>query len=345
MDYNGRLEHVIPVCLDEKANNFDDCQNLGLMALNCDKKEWENLLDGSDFVNKSLTFANIHTRNLDIPVIMRVADLDYDGYPDLVTVVKDRTTSKTYGAVLINKKVSNDNGNSFKRYFKLEWTSADIEKEDNVIVMALFDIYNNGLLNLMITKQTSNGRLDTYSYDYFTNHKQSKYYSFLRISIISGRCSNKAPHLEQCPNTDSLAFGTGPPGVMACFDGPYNSQHTCAAQLSQSTHFSLQLPYMVFGLGDVLNVIKDLKVSIANGPSDSRKGQWEENIPGSNLVVVPYPPNNPKKWDLRIFINMSIYSLISLAFLIVTGIVLSIAIYVLYRFEVHEDRSDKIPFF
>src|SRR5690606_35782206 len=113
-----------------------------------------------------------------------------------------------------------------------------------------------------------------------------------------------------------------PPGATACFEGPLESQHSCSVQLAQTSHFALQTPYMVFGLGDTLNVVNNLRVSVANGPCKDRFRRWDENIPGSNLVVVPYQPNQPPQWDLRVYINMSIYSLVSLSFLLTLGAIL-----------------------
>src|SRR5699024_10375997 len=109
-------------------------------------------------------------------------------------------------------------------------------------------------------------------------------------------------------------------------------------------HFSLQLPFMVFGLGDVLNVVNDLQISIPNGKHGARSRQWNEITPGSKLIIVPYPVDDPKKWDMRVYINMGIYSMISLAFLFLLCILLVIAIYILHYREKKEDRKDHIEY-
>lgn len=73
--------------------------------------------------------------------------------------------------------------------------------------------------------------------------------------------------------------------------------------------------------------MSDLKVSIPNGPYASRMRQWEEDIPGSKLVIVPFELNSPKNWYKRVYINMGIYSMISLVFLFGLCVILVMVIY------------------
>lgn len=335
------MEHIIPACIEEKSS---ECTKHGILALDSNGF-WNNLLFDDDIdslgknFNRYLTFAKVTNLAgyLNIPITLRIADINYDGYPDLAAVLQDVNDNRLMAGIFINQE---EKENKFSRVFKLSWLSDDLCLL-NVVLVNFFDIYNNGRLNLMITTEEKSSATSTFeilTYDYYA--EKSNYYSFLRVNVISGLCSDKLD-TDQCPQKEKLALGTNPPGTNACFEGPYTGEHSCSAQLSQSAHFALQLPFMVFGLGDTLNVINDLRVSIANGNSSDRYNTWDENIPGSNLIVVPFRINSPDDWDLRVYINMSSYWLFTLGFLLGIGLILIIAIYVLHFLEKKEDRKEQ----
>lgn len=216
---------------------------------------------------------------------------------------------------------------------------------ENVALATVFDLYNNGRLVVLFTIETNATTYQTIYYDYFI--EKAVYYSFLRVSVISGRCSDKASEdWLKCPVENHVALGTNPPGAMTCFEGPnqLDGEHSCSVQLAQSAHFALQLPYIIFGLGEIVNVVNDLKVSIANGIGMEKYHTWNDIIPGSNLVIVPFPIDDPSRWTQRVYINMSIYSIVSLAFLCCLGILLIIAIYILHYQERKEDHKDHIEY-
>lgn len=336
LNYDGQLDHIIPVCLD--AEIFAECQDPDIMVLNTENGEWIPLLDtnhkrlGADF-NHTLTFVEQNIYDLLIPVTLHIADINYDGFPDLITVLMDTETKRTFGAIFLNQADDTAVPNHFKRLFKLDWIS---EYDEDVLMISLFDIYNNGRLNLMMTTVNPVDQQFTLrAYDYY--FEKSVYYSFLRINIISGLCSDKS-ETRKCPN--HLAFGSAPPGVTVCFDGPFEGERSCSVQMAQSAHFALQPPYIIFGLGDTLNVVNNMDVSIANGNKNQLTHSWSDVIPGSKLVIIPYTPVVPDDWEMRVFINMSIYSLIALLFLMVLGLLLILAILILHFKEKVEDRAD-----
>ena len=336
LSYDGKLEHLIPVCLDD-VKSFADCQQPNLMVFDTDTGDWFHILNtteslGAQF-NRTLTFIDAKFYNyIEIPVTLHIGDIDYDGYPDFATILQDVQTKKNVAAIFLNKLL-NGSQNTWNRIFELEWIG---EYTENVRMVSLFDIFNNGRLNLLITTEDSTtNQLTLQAYDYY--FEKSLYFSFLRVNVISGLCSDKTED-HKCPN--HLAYGSTPPGAMVCFAGPYSNDHCCSVQISQSAHFALQPPYIIFGLGDVLNVINDLSVSIANGKNPTRVRIWNEIIPGSKLVIVPFEPDQLKNWELRVFINMSIYSLVALLFLFVLGLILTCAISILHFREKVEDRVD-----
>lgn len=248
--------HLIPVCLS-KSNNFNNCKNIGVMALDNDTNSWINVLEPEsknevNYRNRSLSFAEqtFFNEQLFVPVTLRIGDLNYDGYPDFVTILTDINLGRTFAAIFLNVK---SDQNTFKRAFKLSWLSERTISED-IALVSLFDLYDNGRLNLLLTKRVKEQqeKLATHPYDYYMD--QSFYYSFLRVSVISGLCTDKPETgAKQCPlknGKEQVALGSNPNGPSACFKGPFDGHQSCSAQLTQSAHFALQLPFMVFGLGN-----------------------------------------------------------------------------------------------
>ncbi|XP_064779949.1 T-cell immunomodulatory protein-like isoform X2 [Oncorhynchus masou masou] len=80
-----------------------------------------------------------------------------------------------------------------------------------------------------------------------------------------------------------------------------------AGQLSQSAHLSLQLPYTVLGLGRSANFLDHLYVGIPRplGDKDVRKQEWTAIIPNSQLIVIPYPHNEPRSWSAKLYLTPS----------------------------------------
>ncbi|UXI19837.1 Histone H4 [Sarcoptes scabiei] len=337
INYDGRMEHLVPVCLDRQS--FNTCKQPDLMVLNEDSGDWIPVLNrslplGASF-NRSFSFAYVENvfGYINLAITLHIVDINYDGYPDFATVLLDTQTKATLGAIFLNKE---DNSTAFGRIFELHWIS-DNDTDQDVVMVSMFDIYNNGRSNLLLAKRnrTDSKQITLKPYDYYA--EKSLYFSFLRINIISGLCSDKSIK-HSCPG--HLAFGSTPPGVSVCFDGPFGGEQSCSVQMAQSAHFAMQPPYMIFGLGDTLNVVNGLKVAIANGNTSKHVRQWNEIIPGSKLVIIPYQPGLTDNWELRVFINMSIYSLVALLFLFALSVLLTLAILILHFKEKIEDRVD-----
>ena len=69
-----------------------------------------------------------------------------------------------------------------------------------------------------------------------------------------------------------------------------------------SSSFSLQLPFVLFGLGETPNFIEDLTVAAGYGSNGSASvsvnvgyHKWSLLVPNSQVIVVMTPHNQPKK--------------------------------------------------
>lgn len=116
-----------------------------------------------------------------------------------------------------------------------------------------------------------------------------------------------------------------------------NSRHAISAQLPQSAHFSLNLPYTIFGLGRTPNFVDFLTVGLSNHSKD-----WTQIIPNSQMVVIPWPPDQPSKWKAQLFVTPSKVILTSVAAL--TGVcgLITIIIGVLHWKERQEDKKERL---
>ncbi|CAG2180861.1 unnamed protein product, partial [Oppiella nova] len=96
IDFDGEVEHIIPVC---KGSGIDTCAEpqILLLSQNGAEYEWIEILDMNKELFPKLTFAELKLFDyLDLYVTLRAGDIDSDGYPDLVTVMRNRNTSQSH---------------------------------------------------------------------------------------------------------------------------------------------------------------------------------------------------------------------------------------------------------
>uniref|UniRef100_A0A8C2IQK2 Integrin alpha FG-GAP repeat containing 1 n=1 Tax=Cyprinus carpio TaxID=7962 RepID=A0A8C2IQK2_CYPCA len=116
-----------------------------------------------------------------------------------------------------------------------------------------------------------------------------------------------------------------------------------AGQLSQSAHLSLQLPYTVLGLGRSANFLDHLFVGIPQPPGgkDVRKQEWTAIIPNSQLIVIPYPQNDPRSWSAKLYLTPSNIVLLTAIALIGVCVFILVIIGILHWQEKKADDREK----
>lgn len=140
-------------------------------------------------------------------------------------------------------------------------------------------------------------------------------------------------------NNHHFLTGTNLPGPKIGYntwsqEGTYRTG--ACAQLSQSAHFSLQLPYSIFGLDRTPNFVDTLIVGLS-GYSKS----WTQIIPNSQIVVIPAPPNDASQWHAQLFVTPS--KLILKSVFVLSAILFVITGMVLYlHWKERKDRQDII---
>lgn len=118
--------------------------------------------------------------------------------------------------------------------------------------------------------------------------------------VLNGLCGGA----WNCPN-GRLPYGLPVPGPSFIYDTerPEGGRQTAkGAQITQASYLSLQPPYHMFGLGTFANYIESMSVYLPNPPTKAkeeeevdRKKTFTFIVPKTQLVVVPYPLNEPSK--------------------------------------------------
>ncbi|KAH3718790.1 hypothetical protein DPMN_061599 [Dreissena polymorpha] len=159
----------------------------------------------------------------------------------------------------------------------------------------------------------------------------------MKVTVVSGRCN------YDCPD-NRKPYGVNQPGPTIRYktiDVKGKNQEKVAYQLSQSAYLPLQLPYNVFGLGQAPNFVDSLQVGIATNTTKQLNHEFQSVIPNSQLVIIPYPIQDPSKWSSKLFVMPSrLMMLTGAALLGACGFIAGIVAILHWRDRV-EDRKEK----
>lgn len=162
---------------------------------------------------------------------------------------------------------------------------------------------------------------------------------FVKVLVTTGRCYG-----EDCA-VNNIAYGTNQPGPSITYSittTTGGTQRSKATQLHQSAHHALQLPYTVFGLGRNWNFVEVMEVGIPRGNnSETLKSTFTQIIPNSQLIVIPYPMENPGRWVSKLFITPSKAMLMTLGALVGTCLFVAAIIGILHHQERKQDKREK----
>jgi len=128
--------------------------------------------------------------------------------------------------------------------------------------------------------------------------------------------------------------------------GDGKQQDASAGLLTQLTHFALQMPTTVFGLGRSPNFVDSLYVGlppVLNRTSKTKHSQvFEQTIPNSAVVINPNPLNEPSQWRAYIYVTPSSAMLETGIVLSVVFALLAILVGLLHLKEKREDQKEKL---
>ncbi|XP_053402871.1 T-cell immunomodulatory protein-like [Mercenaria mercenaria] len=285
-DFDGDLyaDVLVPACLDEACT-----QSLILVYWQTNQK-WVKLPVGLSYGQRTWNFIPQDQSGapefLKVPITLRVGDFNLDGFPDLLAVVGNATGNLHRAVIMYNNLCGGDCG-GFARTFSIDWDTWLESHDHRALLPAFYDLRDNGILDVIVTSIDSTGasKTEVREHDFVDDA------CFMKVTVVSGLCD------YNCPG-DRKPYGVNQPGPVVRYkttDLSGDPQHKIAFQLSQSAYMPLQLPYSVFGLGQTPNFVDTLQVGIPTNTSEKLTRDWTSVIPNSQLLIIPYPINDPSR--------------------------------------------------
>ncbi|XP_012154264.1 T-cell immunomodulatory protein-like [Megachile rotundata] len=326
VELTGKMDLLLPLCFD------DQCTNSTIMMYS---NKWHNLqVNLRDGNNVLWGFVKPDGQRYTDTITLRGGDFNMDGYPDLLATLKS-TVSKQKRSYLL-ENVACDSCDGFSRKFEVKWQA--LNPFHNETAMAVFyDFYQDGILDVILVElDKSNNAYRTAAFknslDYDAN--------FVKVMVLTGRNNSLYPISPGSLGKKKRTYGTNLPGPSIAYrtttqDG--SPRNAIAAQLPQSAHFSLNLPYTTFGLGRTPNFVDGLTIGVGG-----KSREWPQIIPNSQMVVIPNPIAEPSRWKAQLFVTPSKLILLSAAALTGTCGLISLIIVALYWKERREDKIEKL---
>uniref|UniRef100_A0A8C7DDC7 Integrin alpha FG-GAP repeat containing 1 n=1 Tax=Oncorhynchus kisutch TaxID=8019 RepID=A0A8C7DDC7_ONCKI len=297
-DGDGFQDHLLPVCLD------DACHRSAIYLSKPGEPEWVPVL--TDFQRRETLWGFVPPQTtppageLHNPITLHLGDYNMDGFPDALVILRNTSGSGQQAFLLENVPCDNASCKDVGRMFRVHWDQSDLGAIPGAAIATFFDIYEDGILDMIVLSKEE-GKEGFIIHALKNNFEADAY--FVKVIVLSGLCSN------DCPG-NVKPFGVNQPGPYVSYttvDSNGYLKNASAGQLSQSAHLSLQLPYTVLGLGRSANFLDHLYVGIPRplGDKDVRKQEWTAIIPNSQLIVIPYPHNEPRSWSAKLYLTPS----------------------------------------
>ncbi|UJR14976.1 hypothetical protein I4U23_001955 [Adineta vaga] len=335
IDADGDLEHILPVCMDI------GCSKSQIYVR--DNDAWHQLPikfgDGIRFPLKSELPPPLDQ----IPISIKVADYNLDGYPDIVTVMRQTSSGSTVPIVLQNRACESDATTpcTYNQTFTPQGEESFVLAATNATMAVFFDVLENGYPDLLVLQGSKNQNFKLIG---FQNSLVQDVH-FIKVMVIS------TFSCESCSRQKKLPYGNNQPGqsvkmeTITIMNGIKDYWIKLAAvQMAQAGQMTLELPYVIIGLGSTPNFVEKITVGVPP-MSESEKfiRTYTQMIPNSQIVVVPSPLTSPEKWHSKLFITPS-------RMILHTGIALGVSLVVLagalailqYREKVEDDRERKV---
>lgn len=325
VELTGKMALLLPLCFDEACTNCTI-----MMYLN----GWHNLqVNFRDLNNVLWGFVKPNGHRYTETITLRGGDFNMDGYPDLLATLQSVKQTQSF---LLQNVACEQNCAGFNRTFDVMWQA--LNPFYNETAMAVFyDFYQDGILDVILVE------FDKINNGYHTAaFKNSLDYdaNFVKVMVLTGRTNSMYPISPGSLGKKKRTYGTNLPGPSIAYrtttqDG--SPRNAIAAQLPQSAHFSLNLPYTTFGLGRTPNFVDALTIGVGG-----KSREWPQIIPNSQMVVIPNPIAEPSRWKAQLFVTPSKLILLSAAALSGTCALITSLILGLYWKERREDKIEKL---
>uniref|UniRef100_A0A9J8A8Y3 Integrin alpha FG-GAP repeat containing 1 n=1 Tax=Cyprinus carpio carpio TaxID=630221 RepID=A0A9J8A8Y3_CYPCA len=278
------------------------CNRSAIYLVKPGETEWVPVL--TDFRRKDSVWGFVPSP--DFPITLHLGDYNLDGFPDALVILHNTSASTQQQAFLLeNVACNNESCRQAGRMFLVHWEQSDLSAIPMAIVATFFDIYEDGILDMIVLSKVE-GKKELVIHALKNNFEADAYFVKVIVFCI----------------------------LLYCI---------CSGQLSQSAHLSLQLPYTVLGLGRSANFLDHLFVGIPQPPGgkDVRKQEWTAIIPNSQLIVIPYPQNDPRSWSAKLYLTPSNIVLLTAIALIGVCVFILVIIGILHWQEKKADDREK----
>uniref|UniRef100_A0A1B6IZN2 T-cell immunomodulatory protein TIP C2 domain-containing protein n=1 Tax=Homalodisca liturata TaxID=320908 RepID=A0A1B6IZN2_9HEMI len=334
VEMEGKLDHLVPVCFDLS------CKNSSILVYKYSNKTWHNLQvnfheEGTanlwKFAYNSDT-TNFNERYTET-ITLRAGDFNMDGYPDLLVTLVNDARGTEFKSFLLENVPCKTTCSEFSRTFEVRWNTLS-PYNNNTVLGVFYDFLQDGVLDIIFVHNKPTYNVSAYRN---TNNYDA---NFVKVMVVTGLTNTDHP-LAVGPLTKSAGvYGTNLPGpkvfyVTTTQEGDPRS--AVATQIPQSAHFTLNLPYTIFGLGRTPNFIDSLTVQVYG-----KYRQWTQLIPNSQMVVIPWPVDESNNWKVQLFVTPSKLIFQSVLALLATCVVIFFIIAALYWKERKEDHLEKL---
>ncbi|XP_022082252.1 T-cell immunomodulatory protein-like [Acanthaster planci] len=327
MNADGKIDHILPVCLDDK------CQQSRIYLYDGATKMWRLYLDLAN-IAEGKTWGFVppleKSRWAYLPITVRVGDTNMDSYPDIVCILRLKSNGTRRVVILENK-----DGTSLSAV----WDSKALNNIQMPILATFMDLTHTGILDILVVSQIN---LDETPHIHVIKNNFAVDAYFFKTHILSGLCYN------DCNGLSTKPYGVNQPGPFVHYittSSTGTQQLGAAAQLYQSAHFSLQLPYVVLGLGQNPNYVDYLTVSVpaptTRREENPRQHTFTSVIPNSEVIVIPQPLDTPEEWKSVLIITPGRSVLVTGGVLVGTCIFMALIVGILQLLEKREDDREK----
>ncbi|XP_063240143.1 T-cell immunomodulatory protein [Bacillus rossius redtenbacheri] len=306
VELRGSLSHVVPVCYSQ------DCSNSSILVR--EQAGWRDLRPLlQDRAGKAWGFVAPDGRRYTDTITLRAGDFNMDGYPDLLATIRQAPGGRPRACLLENVACPRRGAcGGLDRTFAVAWGALSPLDEGSV-AGAFYDLYQDGVLDVILAGERTQAFRNTLDYDA----------NFVKVMVLVGpRHGGNFPGARVSYRTTTQE---GEP------------QAAVSAQLPQSAHFALGLPYTIFGLGRTPNFVDALGVG-----AGGLEREWTQIIPNSQVVVELWPLDDRSAWRARLFVTPSKLVLLSAAALLATCALVSAIVAALHYKERRQDRREKL---
>lgn len=339
IDADGNIDHIIPRC-----HKYSGKCEIIILFDNSRKEvifKFDNSTIGNDNYYDYRLEKYVFATNYLFPITLRGSDLDGDGYTDFVAVARNIRDSKNKVLYLHNipepEKLKSEQPISGAKYMTRTFEIHEIlfeQTNQEIHLVTLFDINEDGKVDMLIGASENKDKPYDLNISAIMN-TQMVDACFMKVLVTNGFFSAEAG-----------SNGQSARGPFICFELSQNDgkkMQGCAGQLAQSSHFALQQPYVIFGLGQTPHFVETLNVSIPGFGPDKRVRTriLEQIVPDAQVIIIPKQKDNPNSWDFKMFLSpMSDLVFSTLIALAVLCLIILFIIFILHRQETLEDAAE-----